>query len=105
MCKNTERFIVHSALLYTPVYHLIMTLCKEEFSSTSGTTPGGTLIFSYKRRLGSFLGVQNFEFLFFWGIQKNKYFLRYEDFVDIFGGHQITGLYLGVISMHFRVFS
>ena len=34
-------------------------------------------------------------------------FLRYEDFVDIFfeGGHHKIGLYLGVISMHFRVFS
>ena len=31
--------------------------------------------------------------------------LRYEDFVDIFGGHHKIGLYLGVISMHFKVFS
>ena len=29
----------------------------------------------------------------------------YEDFVDIFCGHHKTGLYLGVISMHFKVFS
>ena len=34
-----------------------------------------------------------------------KFFWGYEDFVDIFGGHHKTGLYLGVISMHFRVFS
>ena len=27
-----------------------------------------------------------------------------EDLVDIFGGHHIIELYLGVISMHFRVF-
>ena len=32
----------------------------------------------------------------FWGI---------EEFVDIFGGHHKIGLYLEVISMHFRVFS
>ena len=40
-------------------------------------------------------------------------FLGNEDFVDIFfffffgggGGHHKIGLYLGVISMHFRVFS
>ena len=32
-------------------------------------------------------------------------FGEYEDFVDIFGGHLKIGLYLGVISMHFRVFS
>ena len=62
------------------------------------------MIFSYIRRLGSFFVVQNFEFQYFWGFQKNKYFLGYEDFVDIFWGHHKIGLYLGVISMHFRVF-
>ena len=65
---------------------------------------GGTLIFSYIRRLGSLFGVQNFEnFNIFWGFQKNKYFLGYEDFADVFSGHHKIGLYLGVISMHFRV--
>ena len=37
-----------------------------------------------------------------------KFFGGHEDFVDIFfggGGHHKIGLYLGVISMHFRVFS
>ena len=29
----------------------------------------------------------------------------FEDFVDIFWGNHKIGLYLGVISMHFRVFS
>ena len=57
---------------------------------------GGTLIFSYIHRVGSFLGVQNFEYHYFWGFQKNEYFLGYEDFV---------GQNLGVISMYFRVFS
>ena len=37
-------------------------------------------------------------------LKKNKCLLRYEDFVDIFLGHHKIGLYLGVISMHFRVF-
>ena len=32
-------------------------------------------------------------------------FLEYEDFVDIILGHHKIGLYLGVISMHFRGFS
>ena len=41
----------------------------------------------------------------FWGFQKNEYFWGYEDFVDIFGVYHIIGLYLRVISMHFRVFS
>ena len=31
--------------------------------------------------------------------------MGYEDFADIFWGHHKIGLYLGVISMHFRVFS
>ena len=47
--------------------------------------------------------------LLFWLAFKNKYCLGYEDFVDFFfgggGGHHKIGLYLGVISMHFRVFS
>ena len=47
---------------------------------------GGTLIFPYIRRLGPFLGVQNFEFRYFLGFQKNKYFLGYENVVDIFLG-------------------
>ena len=38
---------------------------------------GGTLIFSYIRRLGSSFRVQNFEFQYFWG---------YEDLMDIFWG-------------------
>ena len=46
----------------------------------------GTLIFAYIGRLGSFIWVQNFEFQCFGGFQKNKYFLGYEDFVDIFLG-------------------
>ena len=43
-------------------------------------------MFSYIRRLGSFVGVQNLNFNIFLGFQKNEYFLGYEDFVDIFGG-------------------
>ena len=35
----------------------------------------------------------------------NSYFLGYDYFVDIFWGHHKFGLYLGAISMHFRVFS
>ena len=67
---------------------------------------GGTLIFSYVRRVVSFFGVQNFEFQYSLGFFRKKYyFLGYEDFVDIFWVHHKIGLYLGVISMHFRVFS
>ena len=66
----------------------------------------GTLIFSYIRRLGQFLGVQNFEFQYFWGFQKKEHFLVYEDCVDFFiWGHHKIGQVSGVISMHFRIFS
>ena len=47
---------------------------------------GGTLIFSYIRRLGPFLGFKILNFDIFGGFQKNKYFLGYENFVDIFWG-------------------
>ena len=40
----------------------------------------------------------------FSGLQENEYVLGYVDFVDIFGGSSQIGLYIGVISMHLRVF-
>ena len=67
---------------------------------------GGTLELLYILRLGLFFWVQNFEFQYFWGFSKKKYFWGYEDFVDIFlGCHHKIGLYLGVISIYLRVFS
>ena len=77
--------------------------------------PGGTLIFSYIRRLGlrlgSFFVVQILNFIIFYiffrgggGVRKMNIFW-YLYFLDIFGGHHKIGLYLGVISMHFMVFS
>ena len=47
---------------------------------------GGTLIFSYIRRLGPFFGGQIFEFQYFLGFQKNEYHFGYEKFLDIFLG-------------------
>ena len=46
---------------------------------------GGTLIFSYILRLGSFWGVQNFEFQYFWGLSEKLIFLGHEDYMDSFG--------------------
>ena len=43
-------------------------------------------------------------FNMFWGFQKNKYFLGYEDFLDIILGHHKIGLYLRVISMRLGSF-
>ena len=45
--------------------------------------PGGTLIFSYIRRLGPFFWIQNVEFQYYGVFRKNEYFFGYEDFVDI----------------------
>ena len=75
-----------------------------------GQGPGGggcTLIFSYIRSLSPviFFLFKILNFNIFGGFQKNKYFLGYENFVDIFWGHHKIGLYLGDISMLFRVFS
>ena len=47
---------------------------------------GGTLIFSYKHRLGPLFLVKSFKFQYFRGFQKNEYFLGYENFVDNFFG-------------------
>ena len=74
------------------------------------SSQGGILTFVYIRRLWLFFGVQNFEFQYFLGFSKKIFFLGgggggYEDFVDnILGCHRKIGLYLGVISMHFRFF-
>ena len=59
-------------------------------------------IFRYICRLGPFLGVQNLEFQYFWGFQKYHYF-RGMKILWIY--HYKTGLVLGIISIHFRVFS
>ena len=72
--------------------------------SQGGGGGGGSLIFSYIRRLGPFFWAQNFEFRYFLGFQKYRYFWGYGNFVDIFWGHHKIGLYL-VISMPFKVFS
>ena len=84
--------------------------------------PGGTLIFPCIRRIGSFFlggGVRILNFDIFGGFQKNNFFFFFFlggggiKILWIFffgggggwGGHHKIGLYLGVISMHFRVFS
>ena len=73
--------------------------------SVLGSGVGVTLLFSYIRGLRSFFGLKILNFNIFGGFQKNEYCWGHEDFVDIFGGHHKIGLYLGDISMNFRVFS
>ena len=66
---------------------------------------GGTLIFSYIRRLGSFFWVKYCEFQYFWGFsEKINMFWGMKILWIFLGGHHKIGLYLGVISMHFRFF-
>ena len=69
-----------------------------------------TLIFSYIHRLGPFILVQHFEFQYLWGFQENEYFWGNMKILWIFlffweVGSTEIGLYLGVISMYFMVFS
>ena len=66
---------------------------------------GDTLIFSYIRRLWSFFGDQNVEFQYFWVIRKINIFLGMKNLWIFYWGHHKIVLYLGVISMHLRVFS
>ena len=68
---------------------------------------GGTLVFSYIRRLGSFFGLKTLNFNIFLGFSEKLiiYFWGMKILWIFFGGHHKIGLYLGVISMHFRVFS
>ena len=70
---------------------------------------GGTLIFLYIRRLGLFLGfkILNFNILGGGGggFRKNNIFLGMNILWIFLWGHHKIGLYLVVISMHFRVFS
>ena len=60
------------------------------------------------RRFGPFWGggVQNFEFQYFGGFsEKTNIFGGMKNLWVFLAAHHKIGLYLGVISMHFRVFS
>ena len=59
---------------------------------------GDTLILSYIRRLGSFFGVQNFEFHFFF--QKDDIFWGMKILWIFFLGHHKNGLYLRNLLTH-----
>ena len=66
---------------------------------------GGTLIFSYIRRLGSFFWFKISNFNMYWVYRKMNIFRCMKILWIFFGGHHKIELYLGVISMHFMVFS
>ena len=56
---------------------------------------GGTLIFSYIRRLGPFLGVQNFEFKNLFGFSAKMNIFLVLKFCGYFWGVTKISLYLG----------
>ena len=66
--KPKEMFVISD--LRREILHLgsVCLFFPEEGMGGGG---GGTLIFSYIRRLGLFFGVQNFEFQYFWGFSEN----------------------------------
>ena len=65
---------------------------------------GYSEIFIHTLAQVNFFGFKILNFNIFGVFQKNQYFWGYEYFVGFFGGRHKIGLYLGVISMHFRVF-
>ena len=82
------------------VKHLAETPCGRSNPMGDGVT-----LCSYIRRLGSFFGFKILNFNILLGLQKNKYFLGYDDFVDIFMGSSQNWTIFRAKSMHFRVFS
>ena len=56
----------------TSAFH---TLLPQECVCVGGGGEGGAEIFIYIRRLGPFLGVQNLEFQYFWGVSEISLFL------------------------------
>ena len=70
-----------------------------------GGWAGGTLICSYVGS-GHFLGGSKIKIsIFLWIFRKINNFLGMKILLIFFWGHHKIELYLGVISMHFRVFS
>ena len=90
---------------YAPQILLLLSITYPEEQDTQ-LRRGVTLIFSYTRRLGPFLGVQKFQFQYVLGVFREMNIFGGMKILLIFWGvYQIIGLYLRVISMHFMVFS
>ena len=77
-------------------------------ASSHGGGGGVTLIFHTCVGSGHFWGFKILNFNIILAYRKNEYFLGMKVLWICLGGgggHHKIGLYLGVISMHFRVFS
>ena len=87
LLRNDEREPAYILLTFLNVRPCVI-LQSENFLVNNSHCPRGVLRY-FHTYVGSahFFWVQNFEFQYFLGFQKNKYFLGYEDFVDILLGH------------------
>ena len=80
-------------------------LSSRTCAHTPRGTGGGTLIFSHKRRFGSFWGFEILNFIILGGFRKITIFGGMKILWIFLGGHHKIGIYLGVNSIHFMVFS
>ena len=62
------------------------------FFAMNHFSPGGTLVFSYIRRLGPFLGIQNVEFQYSGVFRKTNIFGGMKILWILFWGHYKIGL-------------
>ena len=86
-------------------YSITSILSKVRHSNPGGGGGGGgTMVFSYIRRLRG-VGVKILNFDFFGGFQKNDIIFGMKILWIFFLVITKSGFNLGVISMHFRVFS
>ena len=67
VCKQTVENLIRSRVFWSGSLLFAYSPTKRTLAQGGG---GDTLIFSYIRRLGPFLGVQNFEFQYFWGVSE-----------------------------------
>ena len=105
---NFEQLQLHES---APTISIAIPAISSFIRPWGGYQPGGGggeggVLWYFHTYLGSahLWGFKILNFNIFWGFQKNKYFLEYEDFVDIFFGSSQNGASLRVISMRFRVF-
>ena len=102
-CENLKLHLTRLALKKYKYIMLITGILQE--LARRVVPQGGTLVFSYIRRLGSFFWFKILNFNIFGAFKKKSIFLGMKILWIFFRGHHKIGLYFGVISMHFRVFS
>ena len=86
---DSSLFLCITCNRYAPQMLLLLSITYPEEQDTQLRRGGGTLIFSYTRRLGPFLGVQKFQF---------QYVFAFFREMNIFGGMKILLKSLGFIT-------